>query len=175
MDTKEHNKTVKRKRLPQNIQKKFTDKQNELRLFIMNFIIDKKRPFHLEKDSVAALEMLGMDKARYEKAIACLVEKDGMVVDENSNVNFIYPVSALATSHKVTLEDGRTFSAMCAIDAIGTAFTFQQDAEIHSVCAVCGEPVFVKIRDGKVDNYVPSGLHALTFPLGELINWAGSC
>ena len=38
-----------------------------------------------------------------------------------------------------------------------------------------GEPVFVKIVNGEVADYAPKTLHALTFPLGELSNWAGSC
>ena len=71
--------------------------------------------------------------------------------------------------------DGREFTAMCAIDAMGAAFTFHQDTEVHSVCAMCEEPVYVKIVDGKVADYAPKTLHALTFPLGELANWAGSC
>ncbi len=50
-----------------------------------------------------------------------------------------------------------------------------QDTEVHSVSAVSGEPVFVKIVDGKVADYAPKTLHALTFPLGQLSNWAGSC
>ena len=99
-----------------------------------------------------------------------------MVVDEEEkNVNFIYPVSSLETNHRVTLADGREFTAMCAIDAMGAAFTFHQDTEVHSVCAMCEEPVYVKIVDGKVADYAPKTLHALTFPLGELANWAGSC
>jgi len=99
-----------------------------------------------------------------------------MVVDEEAkNVNFIYPVSSLETNHRVTLADGREFTAMCAIDAMGAAFTFHQDTEVHSVCAMCEEPVYVKIVDGKVADYAPKTQHALTFPLGELANWAGSC
>ena len=97
-----------------------------------------------------------------------------MVVEEN-RVNFIYPVSAIETGHQVTLEDGRNFSAMCAIDAIGAAFTFHQDTEVRSACAVCGEPIYVKIQNGKIAEYAPQSLQALTFPLGELVNWAGSC
>ena len=49
---------------------------------------------------------------------------------------------------------------MCAIDAIGAAFTFHQDTEVSSVSAVSGEPVFVKIIDGKVAEYSPKELHA---------------
>ena len=98
-----------------------------------------------------------------------------MVVDEENNVNFIYPVSALPTNHQVKLADGRSFTAMCAIDAIGAAFTFHQDTEIHSVCSVCGAPIHIVMQDGTPVEYSPKDLHALTFTLGEISNWAGSC
>ena len=39
-----------------------------------------------------------MDEQEYEEIIQCLIDKDGMVVDEEAkNVNFIYPVSSLET------------------------------------------------------------------------------
>lgn len=161
--------------MDQNIHKKFTERQNELRLYIIQFIVDHQRPYHLDQDMTQTLKALGMDQKEYEEIIECLLKKDGMVIDEERNVNSIYPVSALQTSHHVTLQDGREFTAMCAIDAIGAAFTFHQDTEIHSACASCNEPVHIRIVDGKVAEYSPKNLHALTFPLGELSNWAGSC
>ena len=161
--------------MDQNIHKKFTERQNELRLYIIQFIVDHQRPYHLDQDMTQTLKALGMDQKEYEEIIECLLKKDGMVIDEERNVNFIYPVSALQTSHHVTLQDGREFTAMCAIDAIGAAFTFHQDTEIHSACASCNEPVHIRIVDGKVAEDSPKNLHALTFPLGELSNWAGSC
>ena len=161
--------------MDQNIHKKFTERQNELRLYIIQFIVDHQRPYHLDQDMTQTLKALGMDQKEYEEIIECLLKKDGMVIDEERNVNFIYPVSALQTSHHVTLQDGREFTAMCAIDAIGAAFTFHQYTEIHTACASCNEPVQIRIVDGKVAEYSPKNLHALTFPLGELSNWAGSC
>ena len=140
----------------QNVHRKFNDRQNQVRLFIIEFTVNEGRAFNLEADKSLVLDALSM-------------------TDEEQNVNFIYPVSALPTNHHVTLADGRSFTAMCAIDAIGAAFTFHQDTEVHSVSAVSGEPVFVKIVNGEVADYAPKTLHALTFPLGQLSNWAGSC
>lgn len=161
--------------MEQNVHKKFTDRQNELRLFVINFIVDEGRSFNLESDKERALKALSMDEQEYEEIVSVLLEKDGMVISDTKDVNFIYPVSALATNHRVTLADGRSFTAMCAIDAMGAAFTFHQDTEVHSVSALSGEPVFVKIMNGEVADYSPKTLHALTFPLGQLSNWAGSC
>lgn len=161
--------------MQQNVHKKFTDRQNELRLFIIEFTVSEGRPYHIDNDMETALKALHMEIGEYKEIIAILKERDGMVAAESGEVNFIYPVSALETGHQVTLADGRRFSAMCAIDAIGAAFTFHQDTEIDSSCAVCGEPVRVVVKDGEVAEYAPEELHALTFPLGELENWAGDC
>lgn len=160
--------------MEQNVHKKFTDRQNELRLYIIEFTVNSGRAYHIENDMDATLKSLHMTEEEYREIVDCLMEKDGMVAD-GGKVNFIYPVSALKTNHQVTLKDGRQFSAMCAIDAIGAAFTFHQDTEVHSVSAVSGEPIYIRIQDGMVMEYEPKTLHALTFPLGELSNWAGSC
>ena len=160
----------------QNIQEKFTDAQNELRLAIMNFIIDNGRPFNLKSDGFAALSGIRLSSGgEYSGIVALLQEKDGLVADEAGNVNFIYPASALPTHHRVTLADGREFTAMCAIDALGAAFTFGQDAKVNSKCSVCGAPVHVEIRSGVVAKCSPESLHALSFDLAGLSNWAASC
>lgn len=161
--------------MEQNVHKKFTDRQNEVRLYIINFTVNEQRAFNLDADKEKVLKDLSMPEQEYEEIIGVLLDKDGMVVSDDRDVNFIYPVSALETKHHVTLADGRSFSAMCAIDAIGAAFTFHQNTEVHSVSAVSGQPVFVKIVDGKAADYSPKTLHALTFPLGQISNWAGSC
>ena len=85
----------------QNVHQKFTERQNELRLYIINFTIDNKRPYNLESDKEVTLQVLQMDEQEYEEIIQCLIDKDGMVVDEEvKNVNFIYPVSSLETNHR---------------------------------------------------------------------------
>lgn len=129
-----------------NVHEKFTERENELRLTIINETVNNGRAFDLEEDKMEVLGKLQMDVKEYKEICEKLLEEDGMVLD-GTKVNFIYPVSALPTNHRVTLADGRTFTAMCAIDAIGAAFTFHQDTEVSSVSAVSGEPVFVKIID----------------------------
>ena len=161
--------------MEQNVERKFNSRQNQVRHYILEFTVNEGRAFNLEEDKAGVLQELSMTEQEYWDCVRVLREKDGMVVSEENDVNFIYPVSALPTNHHVTLADGRSFTAMCAIDAIGAAFTFHQDSEVHSVSAVSGEPVFVKIVNGEVADYAPKTLHALTFPLGELSNWAGSC
>ena len=160
--------------MEQNVHKKFNERQNELRLYIINKVIDEKA-FNTEKNREAAMRALNMSREEYDEAVEVLKFQDGMVTDEDNNVDFIYPVSALPTNHHVKTADGREFCAMCAIDSMGAAFTLHTDTIIDSVCAVCGEPVHVEIKDGRIASCYPEELHALTFPLGEISNWSGSC
>ena len=161
--------------MEQNMHKKFNERQNAVRLSVMNFIVDEGRPFNLDTDKEVILNALSMSEQEFMDCVSVLRAKDGMVVSDANDVNFIYPVSALPTNHRVTLADGRSFTAMCAIDAMGAAFTFHQDTEVHSVSAVSGEPVFVKIVNEEVVEYSPKTLHALTFPADKVSDWAGSC
>ena len=103
-----------------------------------------------------------------------LIEKRVIVRDPEGNVNFIYPVSALATRHKVSLEDGRRFFAMCAVDAMGTAFTFEQNVEIESECSECGNQISVRIEDGRLAEVVPPDLRVLHVDLNKFENWAAA-
>lgn len=160
--------------MDENINRKFTRRQNELRLYIIDQVISNGH-YSIEGDKEAALRALSMSPEEYDEIIAVLKFQDGLVTDEDGNVNFIYPVSALETKHHVKLADGRNFMAMCAIDALGAAFTLHQDTVVDSECAVTGTPIHVEIKNGKVVNYSPKTLHALTFPLGEVSNWSGSC
>jgi hypothetical protein len=104
-----------------------------------------------------------------------LLARKAMVVDAQGNVPFIYPVSALPTHHRVTLADGRTFSAMCAIDALGATFTFGQDTTIHSKCSACNEPVHLVLRQGRIAHAAPAEVHVLHMDLNQLTDWATRC
>lgn len=160
----------------QNVQAKFNAAQNEIRIAIMNFVIEEKRPFNIGADGFAALKGIHLSsQADFAGIIDVLRNKDGLVDDGNGNVNFIYPVSAQPTKHLVKLADGREFAAMCAIDALGAAFTFRLDSEVRSQCSMCGADVYVKIQGGKAVEHTPQEVHALSFELAELANWAGSC
>ena len=109
--------------MTQNVHQKFTERENQLRLYVIQFTIDRQRAFHLERDEEEAVCALQMSHEEYETIIERLIERDGMVVDEEKNVNFIYPISALETSHRVVLEDGRQFFR-----------NFEAFAVPHSIC-----------------------------------------
>jgi hypothetical protein len=106
--------------------------------------------------------------------IEALSEKNAAILGDNGDVDFVYPVSALPTRHEVTLADGRGFTAMCAIDAIGAAFTFEQDVQVHSKCHTCDGPVEVEVRDGEIGRHKPEEPRVLHVDLSKFDVWAGA-
>jgi hypothetical protein len=151
------------------IASRLTDEENAFRMVLMERTIERGGPL----DAEAA----GREGGLHPNApalIESLIAKRVVVGDEEGNLNFIYPVSALETSHRVSLEDGRRFSAMCAIDAMGTAFTFQQNVEVESRCSECGERISVRIEQGELAQVMPSSIRVLHVDLNKFDNWAAA-
>lgn len=157
------------------IDSRLEDSEKAVRRFIMNNIINEREPYNLDsKLEEASLECeLQMDRTR--RIYESLVAKQVIVPDEDENVNFVYPVSALETNHRVSLKDGRSFTAMCAIDSIGSHFTFKQDVEINSICSNRGEKIHISLKDGEILDYSPRDLHILHVDLNKNDDWSGDC
>ncbi len=156
------------------IDSKLLDKEKKIRRYLMNYVIDNKEPFKIN-NSFIIIEDTRIPNEELNSILNGLIEKNIIVADEDGNINFIYPVSAIPTNHRVKLQDGREFTAMCAIDAIGAAFTFKQNVEIVSTCSNCGSDIKVIVKDGKLHSYEPSNLHILHVDLNKNANWSGSC
>lgn len=148
--------------------------EKRVRFALMDFTIDRKRPYNYKLDDPQAL-CNEMEPDYVTSCIASMIEKRAIVAGANADINFMYPVSALPTGHQVTLADGRTFSAMCAVDAMGTAFTFKQDVTVRSSCCVSKEPIEVVIRNGKAATVTPPTAHVLHVDLTDNLDWSGSC
>lgn len=157
------------------IDKKLNQYERKVRRYLMNYTINNGKAFNLCEITDEMSKDIGFEKEELKVLFDNLDNKSSIVVDENKNVNFIYPVSAIPTNHKVTLADGRSFSAMCAIDAMGTAFTFNQDVKIKSVCSNCGDSIYVEIKDGQLIEYTPEEMHILHVDLNKNKNWSGEC
>ena len=110
-----------------------------------------------------------------DEAVLASVIRKGAIVVEDGRVNFAYPVSGPETVHRVTLKDGRRFSSMCAIDAMGTSFTFGQDVEIQDQCAMTGEAIRLRIQDGKITEQSSDQIHVIHVELKAFDNWSASC
>jgi len=142
-----------------------TPEEQALRLALMERIISAGGP-------VAVKDFHGTD---LDDICSRLVDKQVLVVNEQQQVQFAYPVSALPTLHRVHLADGRSFHAMCGIDAIGSAFTFAQDIAITSRCSQCSEPIELKLRDGRIEVLNPAETHVLHVDLNKFGDWSGNC
>jgi hypothetical protein len=155
----------------QSISSRLSEEERLLRLHLLDQIIEKGAPVAISSlNQSKALPQLDTDSL-----IRSMVDKRAVVPDQKGNINFAYPVSAMPTNHKVTLKDGRKFHAMCAVDAIGAAFTFRQDVRVDSVCSQCGQKISLVIKDGKIVNLHPEGTHVMHVDLNNADNWAGSC
>lgn len=156
------------------IDSKFSKEEKTVRRYLMNHTINSGQAFNLTNLSKLSTDIKITDEEA-NNILDSLIKKNGLVVDDEGNVNFMYPVSAIPTNHRVRLQDGREFTAMCAIDAIGAAFTFKQDVDIESKCSQCGLDVKVSIKDGELYSYEPSDLHILHVDLNKNTNWSGNC
>lgn len=154
------------------IDSRLTNSEKRVRRFLMNYTIDNNKPYNY-KEEVPMISGLCNDDIK--NSFKGLLDKSAIVQDEEGNINFIYPVSALPTNHVVKLSDGKTFNAMCAIDSIGSAFTFKQDIEIESICSNSGEPISIKIKNGELENVAPESTSILHVDLNRNDNWSGSC
>lgn len=151
------------------IRSRLTPDENRFRDAIMEEIINTGTPCNPRFLTLAGI-------SNPDALLDSLITKRVVVMDADGlSVQFVYPVSALPTSHQVTLADGRRFFSMCAIDALGTSFTFKQNITVKSQCSACGETVFVEIIDEQLAALIPDSLHVLHADLSVSDNWASSC
>lgn len=153
------------------ISSRLTGEERLLRLHLLDRIIEKGGPVSISSLILSAVPL----QIETDSLIHSMVDKRVIVADEAGNISFAYPVSALATNHRVTLKDRRGFYAMCAVDAMGAAFTFKQDIGVDSICADCGQKISVVIIDEKIVNLHPESTHVMHVDLNNADNWAGSC
>lgn len=148
--------------------------QQKIRISIMDMIIDKGSSITLQEATEYISKKLKTEKQYMKNTLQYFIDKNIMVVD-GDGINFIYPVSALPTNHKVTLRDNRSFSAMCAIDAIGASCTFNQDVRINSICSATGKEIEIVIKNEKIEYVNNPNLRVLHINLDKHSNWAASC
>lgn len=159
----------------ESIYSRLTKEENDIRINMMKYIIGNNKAYNLDDSYEEIQDRVNISKYDLNKVVKNLIQKRALVVDENNNANFIYPVSAFETNHKVKLEDESVFNAMCAVDAMGSSFTFKQDVKIESKCSLCGEEIFVEINNGEITNLIPDSTHVLHVDLNKNQNWSGNC
>lgn len=146
-----------------NVDEKLNDKESEFRKKLLDKII-----------STQELVVLDDFEGEEKELLKSLVDKDVLVFEEGQIV-FAYPVSKKPTNHHVKLADGREFFSMCAIDALGSTFVFGQDTEISSICPVSEEEIHVKIKNNEIVEHSPENIQAIHVDLSAVENWAANC
>ncbi len=153
------------------IDSRLTKEEKAVRKWLIGQTIKYEKPINI--DDIKLKEVFpGLD---IKKTLDELALKNACAFDEEGFINCLYPVSALPTNHRVKLDGGRSFFSMCAVDSMGTAFTFREDVTVDSVCSECGTPINVKIKDGKILDLDPKELRVLHVDLNNSDNWSGSC
>lgn len=135
------------------------------------------------KDRIGVLNLmvdeggtLPISKCSKFKTLDSLIKKRKLILDEeDKEIQFAYPVSGLPTPHHITLEDGREYYSMCAIDSLGSYFTFWQDLEINSVCSTSGEPIKVVVKNGEIVYKSSPDIHCIHVDLNKFDDWSASC
>ncbi|MEF9951138.1 MAG: MerB-like organometallic lyase SaoL [Clostridium sp.] len=156
------------------IHSRLTAEEKRIRLFIINYIVDKGKGFNLDYLTEDTCRLLSVDYSKIGETIKSMEGKEGFHVEDNV-VKFIYPVSSVATMHRVTLDDGRSFNAMCAIDSLGSHFTFGRNTEISSKCACCGEALNVKVKDSIIESASHNSIFVLHANMKKFKNYGNSC
>lgn len=154
--------------ITRSIQSRLSTDENTLRAALLECLVDARAPVTF----AAAGDTLGWTPEQTAAAAGGIAAKKMVVFDTEERVQFAYPVSTVATSHKVTLADGRTLYAMCAIDALGCCFTFDQPVTVESACQICGKPLRVQVNG--VDDIVadPPDAYAVHVDLDKYEDWA---
>ncbi len=104
-----------------------------------------------------------------------LKDKGLVAHHEDGAIIGVYPVSALRTRHKIQLADGRNFYAMCAIDALGAAYEFNQDLSVSSSCKRCDKNISMEAVNGDFLAVNPPTIHALHVDIEKYKDWAAAC
>jgi hypothetical protein len=63
---------------------------------------------------------------------ASLVEADLLQSEDGDRLNVAYPFAIAPTRHRVTLQSGRGYYAMCAIDALGIPYMLGERGEVEA-------------------------------------------
>jgi hypothetical protein len=150
------------------LRSRLTPAENELRRALLACLLAVEGPVTM----ATAGQALGWSPAQTAAVAGAIVAKKLVVLDGEGGVQYAYPVSAVPSAHRVTLADGRTLYAMCAIDALGCCFEFGQPAVIESACQGCGAPVRVAVAGPTDVTVQPPGAYAVHVDLDKYEDWA---
>lgn len=89
-------------------------------------------------------------------AVGPLMEADLIQADGDGRLTVAYPFSAQPTRHRVTLNAGRSYYAMCAIDALGIPYMLDERGEVQSHEPEAGRIVRVTVDPDGDSTWAPA-------------------
>lgn len=142
---------------------KINEEEERVRQAVMREILSTHQPYSIRQSP-------------YQGTLRQMEQKNVLSINDQDEVVSIYPVSAVETNKKVIFEDGSYGYAMCAIDAIGFHYAFQEPVRIEGHCQHCDEKIVLEVKDGKV-NVIEGGkdIYILHTDLENNQNWSCSC
>jgi hypothetical protein len=94
---------------------------------------------------------LRQDEGAVRGAWARLHDAHAIVLDEFGAILMANPFAARPTDYRVEA-GGRAWFANCGWDAFGIGAALHVDSEFETHCPDCGEPIHVRVRDGRPDD-----------------------
>ncbi len=118
----------------------------ELHRWALRTVADTGQP-PADADLEERAHALGLD---LHGALAALAAAELLFVDQaRDRVLGGVPFAAGPTAHRVSVADGPTVSANCAVDALGIGAMLGRDTDVRSADPLTGEPVTASQRGGK--------------------------
>jgi len=107
-------------------------------------------------DAESLGQALGCSPAASSQLLDALAAKGFVVRDgAHGGIAAAYPLSTRPTRHRVTLADGRTAYALCAVDALGVSPLLRASAAIETRCPHCEQPIGLEVHEGEVRRREP--------------------
>ncbi len=112
--------------------------------------------------------------SEFEKISKELYLKNIIILKE-TQVMCAYPISATPTDYRIKLADGREFYAMCAVDSLSMNIVFNQEYEIFSCCHMTRDKIYIKMKNGEIENVNMENIYILHTELENINNWQLNC
>lgn len=131
--------------------------QREVDRKVRKFVFD----FFLKETFAPSLEEISSEtKISRSETAASLQRLDAAhhlkMLDGTDRILMAFPLSAIATPHRVARRNGQRYFANCAWDAIAFHPMLGEPVEITSFCRHCAAPIRFRMESGRG---VPSGDH----------------
>ena len=131
---------------------KLSAKENEVRKYVYNFIIDNKR-------APAVQDIQKSFKSSKKPEVEKILNKlcaSGFIDLEGDEIIAAFPFSPKPTRIKVILQDGRFAYSMCAWDALGISKMMKQDVTVEATTPLDQKQIKVIFKKEKMTKVFPS-------------------